>query len=260
MINMLIPKIIHQFWVGGDIPKRLIPYMYSWKKYHSNWEVKFWTEDNIPELINQEQFDTAETYSEQADILQYEVLYKYGGIVCDCDLECHKNIEKLLLSKDFLISKAAVDHQIEIGNYPLYPRWFDTGFVAATPKHVLIKKIIDAIPESYEMYEKLPEFIKDQIICPVCWRVGPNFISSVLKNEKFYTYPIETFNGQYATHHYESSWKKPQFMREKKLVQKEKRKVERTKKRKLKSQARSTYLQNKKERKKKLSKNPFQVI
>ena len=52
----MIPKIIHQIWVG-DQSKRPDDLIQTWIDLNPTWKHCLWTEDNIPQLKNQEQFD-----------------------------------------------------------------------------------------------------------------------------------------------------------------------------------------------------------
>ena len=40
-------KIIHQIWLGGEIPKRYSSYIEKLKKINPNWEYKLWTDKDI---------------------------------------------------------------------------------------------------------------------------------------------------------------------------------------------------------------------
>jgi mannosyltransferase OCH1-like enzyme len=48
----VIPRILHQIWVGGaPFPEDFQRYQRSWQKHHPDWELRFWTEDNLPEHV-----------------------------------------------------------------------------------------------------------------------------------------------------------------------------------------------------------------
>ena len=83
----MIPKIIHQIWLG-DQSQRPINLMKTWEDMNPGWVYKLWTDDNLPKLICQEQFDKMKGLHGKADILRYELLYKYGGFYIDADSEC----------------------------------------------------------------------------------------------------------------------------------------------------------------------------
>ena len=95
----MIPKIIHYIWVGG---KPLTPLaekcIASWKKYCPDYEIKRWDETNFD--INQNQY-CKEAYDNKkwafvSDYIRLKVLYEYGGIYMDTDVEVIKSLDEFL--------------------------------------------------------------------------------------------------------------------------------------------------------------------
>lgn len=82
-----IPKIIHQIWIGNK-ENPYIEYMNSWKEKNPDWEYRLWTNEDLKDIVNVEQFDNIKEFCGKADIMRYEILYKYGGVYLDADLEC----------------------------------------------------------------------------------------------------------------------------------------------------------------------------
>ena len=95
----MIPKIIHQIWIG-DQSKKPEKIMNTWKLKHPDWEYKIWTEENLPSLKNKKQFDQMEELAGKADILRYELLYNYGGVYIDADTICLNPLDESFLTND----------------------------------------------------------------------------------------------------------------------------------------------------------------
>lgn len=99
----MIPKIIHQIWLGK---KRMpVKWLTTWLKYHPDFEFYFWSNHSIRyfkfanmELI--ESFLDKEIYHGAADIIRYEILFEFGGFVAPADSECLLSIEPLLKESD----------------------------------------------------------------------------------------------------------------------------------------------------------------
>ncbi len=93
----MIPRIFHRIWLGGSpLPSEYADYGESWEWHHPSWEMRLWTEANLPELANRDAFERGRNPAEQANVLRYELLYRIGGVYIDVDMECLRSIEPLL--------------------------------------------------------------------------------------------------------------------------------------------------------------------
>ena len=89
----MIPKIIHQIWVGPyRIPKREKRISEELKEAHPTFEHILWTDQNVPKMPArlQEVYDymgSRQWYAFQADLLRVFLVYTYGGLYLDIDFE-----------------------------------------------------------------------------------------------------------------------------------------------------------------------------
>lgn len=96
-----IPRIIHLTYKDHNIPKVWQNTISSWKKYHPNWEIKFWSDVDNRQLIKHKYnwflktYDSYEYGIQRADAIRYFILYTYGGIYSDMDIEPIKNFDKI---------------------------------------------------------------------------------------------------------------------------------------------------------------------
>src|SRR5205807_3001839 len=74
----MVPRIIHQIWVGPDpLPGELRGYVDSWKRQHPDWEHRLWTEDSLPrDLVRPESRERLRHPAERSDILRLELLWR----------------------------------------------------------------------------------------------------------------------------------------------------------------------------------------
>lgn len=94
----MIPKIIHYCWFGNNPKSELIKKcMDSWHKYCPEYEIKEWNETNIDNFIPymQEAFE-AKKWAFVSDVARLYVVWKYGGIYLDTDVELCKSLDEIL--------------------------------------------------------------------------------------------------------------------------------------------------------------------
>ncbi len=105
MDEQQIPKIIHYVWFGkGEKSKLTHSCIESWKKHLPDYEIIEWNEDNFD--VNMMQY-TKEAYDKKkyayvSDVVRLYVLYQYGGIYLDTDVEVIKTFNSLLSYKSFM--------------------------------------------------------------------------------------------------------------------------------------------------------------
>ncbi|HLQ87009.1 MAG TPA: glycosyltransferase [Enterococcus sp.] len=99
-----IPKIIHCCWFGPNpFPQSFKQNIETWKKYCPDYEIKIWTEDNIDVNVSK-YLKSARNHKKWAfmsDYVRLYVLYKYGGIYLDTDVELIKSLDPLLNNEMF---------------------------------------------------------------------------------------------------------------------------------------------------------------
>lgn len=95
----MIPKIIHYCWFGrGQMPALAQKCIASWKKYFPDYEIKEWNEDNFDVNIipyTQEAYE-AKKYAFVSDYARFWILYQYGGLYFDTDVEVIRPMQKII--------------------------------------------------------------------------------------------------------------------------------------------------------------------
>lgn len=102
-MNTNRPKKIHYCWFGGA-PKPAIvnTCIASWKKYMPEYEIVEWNEQNYD--IKKSEW-MKEAYNEKkwafvSDYARFDIIYHYGGIYLDTDVELLKKIPVEILNND----------------------------------------------------------------------------------------------------------------------------------------------------------------
>ncbi len=95
----MIPKIIHYCWFGKNKkPAELVKYIEGWRKICPDIEIKEWNEDNfdISHSKYAREAYKAEKWAFVSDYARYRILYEYGGICMDTDVELIKPLDGIL--------------------------------------------------------------------------------------------------------------------------------------------------------------------
>lgn len=132
----MIPKVIHYCWFGGNpLPKSAQKCIRSWKKYFPDYEIKEWNEQNFDVnciRYTQEAYERKK-YAFVSDYARFYILYQYGGLYFDTDVEVIKPMEDLIAKGAFMgIEKDADKVGVAAG----------LG-LAAEPNMPIYKEIID---------------------------------------------------------------------------------------------------------------------
>ncbi|MGG7147404.1 glycosyltransferase family 32 protein [Clostridium butyricum] len=149
----MIPKKIHYCWFGGaplsDLNKKCIE---SWKKFCPDYEIIEWNEKNFDLhccSYVKEAYE-AKKWAFASDYVRLYIIYKYGGIYLDTDVELIKPLDHLLEYECFLGTE-----EMNVINTGL-------GFGAkANNEHVKLM-----LNEYSNLHFKISENVYDFIPCP----------------------------------------------------------------------------------------------
>jgi len=117
----MIPKTIHYCWFGRNpLPDSAVKCINSWRKFFPDYEIKEWNEDNFD--VNSIPY-TAEAYQARkyafvSDYARFWILYHYGGVYFDTDVEVIKPMDDILERGPFMgIEVIGLEDTFE--SYPL---------------------------------------------------------------------------------------------------------------------------------------------
>ncbi len=179
-----IPKIIHQLWIG---PKPApINLMNTWKNKHPEFEYIFWNEKEFVSrkisFVCQEKINLMKELNGKADIMRWEILYKYGGIFLDADSICLEKFDEEILNKPSFASWE---------NEKIIPGLIATGTLGFPPKHPIV-------------YEAIQHILKNDIHHKAAWiTVGPQLLTNIYNKNKYdlYIFPSYFFLPFHHTKH-----------------------------------------------------------
>lgn len=105
----MIPKIIHYCWFGSSpLDKSSSFFIKRWKELLPEYDIIRWDEKNFDIESNNyvKQAYAAKKWAFVSDYVRLKVLYEYGGIYLDTDVELLKKFDDLLENKCFFCSES----------------------------------------------------------------------------------------------------------------------------------------------------------
>lgn len=166
-----IPRIIHQIWLGSQVPEELRSWMSSWQSV-PGWKYMLWTDKEVAEfhLHNRDLYEVAENYAEKSDILRLEILSKFGGLYVDTDCECLRPeiFEELHTCYDFYIGFEPLEHG-SVGRFNMFQTC--NAVIGSIPHHPLVKELITNLKANFLAYKG---------VAGTCHKTGPSYLTRII--------------------------------------------------------------------------------
>lgn len=202
----MIPKIIHVTWFGDDpFPPLVIRCMDSWKKCLTDYEIMIWTKDNYDLTVNTwvKEAYAAKKYAFVSDFARFELLYRFGGIYLDSDVEVLKSFDSLLHHKAF-------------AGFMSIPDIVEAEVIGSEKNHPFFKKAIDyysnrsfILDDGEYDTKKLPEILYSLLNSEeaICERHEQDICGVHLYPPGYFTYHMDfmkisdSFEKMYSYHY-----------------------------------------------------------
>lgn len=202
-----IPKIIHYCWFGrGKKPEIVEKCIESWHNFLPDYEIIEWNEDNFD--VSKNNF-LKKAYKEKkwafvADFARLEILYNYGGIYLDTDMEILKNLDEFLCYRGFL--------GFEDENF------VNGGIMGFEKSHPFLKECLVHYDEkNFQKYILIPEIITEELEKLGLQKNQNQILENggiwVAQSQYFYPWQFRTpfhhaliTEKSYTIHHWATSW------------------------------------------------------
>lgn len=208
----MIPKIIHYCWYGHNKKSKLIrKCINSWKEYFPDYKIIEWNESNSDISINSY---VKKAYEEKkwafvSDYMRMYVLYKYGGIYFDTDVEVLKKFPQSVLNNSCFTGIES------------FSKLINPGLVfGCEPHNLVVKQVLDSY--NFDQFENVSiDRIKtiNMRITDLLKKSGYLLEDKEQTVSGIHIYPSEVFCAydgvnrvtkitvnSLSTHHYAASW------------------------------------------------------
>lgn len=209
----MIEKVIHYCWFGrGEKTALIKKCINSWKKKCPNYKIIEWNESNFNVHMCKfcEQAYNEKKWAFVSDYARMWILYNYGGIYFDTDIELLKNFDELLDDYAFTGFEGKYNNEMIL----------QTGVIACQKKDFLIKKMLDYY-ETKSLYDSDGTIVMEANVVQFT-NIFKNHGLIPLNQEqyvlKWHVYPRTYFTpidphgnrdftkNSYADHHFTSTW------------------------------------------------------
>ena len=219
----MIPKIIHYCWFGGNpLPESAKKCIASWRKFLPDYEIKEWNESNFDVNIIPYTAEAykAKKYAFVSDYARFYILYKYGGLYFDTDVEVIRNMDDIIARGPFMGTEKNL---LPSGRGDEFNFWINPGLgLGMSMKMDVLKDLLEIYQSKHFTINFNGESLQENIVT-----ITTNyFIKKGLKNEfviqhicDTYVYPFDYFcpknpmNGKLeissnsrSIHHYDATW------------------------------------------------------
>lgn len=205
----MIPKTIHFCWFGGNnLPEDAKKCINSWKKYLPDFDIKEWNEGNFDieccEYVKQAY--KMKKWAFVSDYARFWILYHYGGLYFDTDVEIIKDMHSIIERGAFMGCETIDKCAPGLG-------------LGVNPGLGLYKEILDYYQQlHFDMKNGITETVVDHTT-HILKKHGWEGNGSIELIDGIYVYPPEYFcpmdyttgslnitDNTYAIHWYSASW------------------------------------------------------
>ena len=128
----MIPKVIHYCWFGRNpLPASAQKCIASWRKFLPDYEIKEWNEDNFDvDIVSYtQQAYEAKKYAFVSDYARFWILFHYGGLYFDTDVEVVKPLDDIIRRGAFM----GIEQGASLDGKPMVAPGLGLGVAARHP-------------------------------------------------------------------------------------------------------------------------------
>lgn len=145
-----IPHIIHQTWTTEEIPSIYWDYIKTVVNQNPTWKYYFWSVESVMKLIKDKYPSFESVWNKlsepihKADALRYLVLYEYGGVYLDMDMEVLRPLNRITMKYASVLAVEPFEHSVF-----LFHKQFllNNCFMCSRKHHPFFKMLVDKLEE-----------------------------------------------------------------------------------------------------------------
>ncbi len=192
-----IPKRIHRTWKTTDVPNKFLKEWNNCIRLNPGYNVTLWTDKDLEDFIHKNYpwfLSTYQSYAypiERVDAARYFLMYHYGGIYLDMDVDCKAPFDEMFKN----LSKM---NHVDVITGAAQGGGMTNSFFANKARHPFLYLLIRLLISSNGWY-LTPYF-------SVLLSTGPMFMTKI-----YYKYPCKQdiyilYQNNFTRHEHASTW------------------------------------------------------
>lgn len=222
----LIPKVLHYFWIGNEMPDLMKRNIEHWHELCPDYEIREWNERNYDISKNSYMLQAYEMkkWGFVPDYARLDIIYNFGGIYLDTDVEMVKRPDELLYQQGFGISDGSF--LLNLG----------AGFGAVQGTQIIKEfrdyyDTVDFLEKDGSINNQPTQYYIFQVLRKYNYKVndslqtvnGMNLYPMIMAGTNIYTMQMRITNRTYFLHYGTATWLDQNYKnRRKELFQKNK--------------------------------------
>lgn len=205
----MIPKRIYYIWLGeGEKPASVMANIATWRKYNPSYDIVEINEDSYD--LDSHPFVKMAYQNRQwafaSDVIRLDVIWRYGGIYMDTDVEIIRPLDSLITHHAFW----GMENSDSVNSGSLF---------GAEAGYVTLQRLLDLYAKMDFKLNQLPKMITVPIVTKILVEQGLVHKNQEQRlNDGAVVYPTQAFaplhywgggrvsNDTYSVHHYDASW------------------------------------------------------
>lgn len=138
---MFVSKIIHQLWIGSELPPGLANCVQKWRDMHPDWEHRLWSEEELSDLVTPyddliaraaDYVPADAVYQFKSDLYRWVILQEHGGLWADTDTWPLKPVDELITDD-------------VVFGWEIQGKWLGTSTFYIAQGHPVLEAIIERV-------------------------------------------------------------------------------------------------------------------
>jgi mannosyltransferase OCH1-like enzyme len=142
-----VPKLLHQIYSDDPLPRQYAEWHNTCRDLHSEYIIKIWRDSDLLDLVTLQYPSLLPLWNHplaqwihRVDVSKYLILYTYGGVFLDLDVECLRPLDTFLDLGDLVFTQLEHGHINQHLSYSSHN--VPNSFMISPPGHPILNHFL----------------------------------------------------------------------------------------------------------------------